>query len=82
MSFVGPRPCTPDQEDFYAGDFGYYESVRPGITGPWQVGGRNKLSFQQRVQLESRYVRNWSLGLDIALLFKTIPTLFKKDQAF
>lgn len=82
MSLVGPRPCTPDQTNFYAEDFAYYELVRPGITGPWQVSGRNKLTFQQRVALECAYVRQWNLGLDIALLAKTIPTLLRKDEAF
>ncbi len=82
MSLVGPRPCMPGQEDFYAEDFSFYESVRPGITGPWQVSGRNRLTFKERVHLESWYARNWSLWMDIVILLKTIPTLLKKDQAF
>ncbi len=82
MSFVGPRPCTPDQTSFYADDFRIYEAVRPGITGPWQVGGRNRLTFQQRVALETDYVRNWSLALDISILLKTIPTVLRKDGVF
>ncbi len=82
MSLVGPRPCTPEQKDFYAQEFSYYLSVRPGITGPWQVGGRNKLTFQERVALESDYVRNWNLAADIVILLKTIPTLLYKDGAF
>ncbi|MDX2028934.1 MAG: undecaprenyl-phosphate galactose phosphotransferase WbaP [Alphaproteobacteria bacterium] len=82
MSLVGPRPCMPGQEDFYAEDFSFYESVRPGITGPWQVSGRNKLTFKERVQLESWYARNWSLWMDVVIVLKTVPTLLKKDQAF
>jgi UDP-galactose-lipid carrier transferase len=58
------------------------ESVRPGITGPWQVSGRNKLAFKRRVALESWYARNWSLWMDIVIILKTFPTLVKKDQAF
>jgi undecaprenyl-phosphate galactose phosphotransferase len=82
MSLVGPRPCTPGQQDFYAEDLSFYESVRPGITGPWQVSGRNRLTFQERVHLESWYARNWSLWMDIVILLKTVPTLLKKDGAF
>jgi undecaprenyl-phosphate galactose phosphotransferase len=82
MSLVGPRPMMPGQESYYGDDFMYYESVRPGITGPWQVSGRNKLPFRERVALESWYARNWSLWMDIVILLKTVPTLLKKDQAF
>lgn len=82
MSLVGPRPIMPDQENFYEDDFVYYESVRPGITGPWQVSGRNTLTFKQRVGLEVSYARNWSLWMDIVIILKTIPALLKKDNAF
>lgn len=82
MSLVGPRPIMPDQENFYEDDFVYYESVRPGITGPWQVSGRNALTFKQRVGLEVSYARNWSLWMDIVIILKTIPALLKKDNAF
>jgi len=82
MSLVGPRPIMPGQESYYADDFIYYGSVRPGITGPWQVSGRNKLTFKERVALESWYARNWSLWMDIVIILKTVPTLLKKDQAF
>ena len=82
MSLVGPRPCMEGQEDFYAEDFGSYESVRPGITGPWQVSGRNELTFKERVNLEAWYARNWSLWLDIVIMLKTIPTVLKRGQAF
>jgi undecaprenyl-phosphate galactose phosphotransferase len=82
MSLVGPRPIMQGQEDFYAEDFSFYATVRPGITGPWQVSGRNKLTFKERVALESWYARNWSLWMDIVILLKTIPTLIRKGQAF
>lgn len=82
MSLVGPRPIMPGQEDYYGDDFVYYESVRPGITGPWQVSGRNRLTFSERVLLESCYARNWSLWMDIVILLKTIPALLKSEQAF
>lgn len=82
MSLVGPRPIMPGQEEFYGDDFVYYESVRPGITGPWQVSGRNRLTFSERVMLESCYARNWSLWMDIVILLKTVPALLKSEQAF
>jgi Undecaprenyl-phosphate galactose phosphotransferase WbaP len=82
MSLVGPRPCMSGQEGFYAEDFSSYESVRPGITGPWQVSGRNQVTFKERVNLEAWYARNWSLWLDIVIMLKTVPTLFKRGQAF
>lgn len=82
MSLVGPRPCMPGQEKLYADDFSFYESVRPGITGPWQVSGRNQLSFQDRVRLEAWYARNWSVWLDIVIILKTFPTLLKRGGAF
>ena len=82
MSLVGPRPILRGQESLYADDIDYYTAVRPGITGPWQVSGRNQLTFAQRVELESWYTRNWSLWLDIVILLKTIPALLEKGQAF
>ncbi len=80
MSLVGPRPCMPGQESLYAEDFTMYTSVRPGITGPWQVSGRNTLTFKQRVNLEAWYARNWSLWMDIVIMLKTVPSLLKRGQ--
>jgi Undecaprenyl-phosphate galactose phosphotransferase WbaP len=82
MSLVGPRPCMPGQESLYAEDFSFYEAVRPGISGPWQVSGRSQLTFKERVALEAWYARNWSLWLDIVIMLKTVPTILKKESAF
>lgn len=82
MSLVGPRPIKQDEIVFYEGDYTYYESVRPGISGAWQVSGRSSLSYKQRVALDAWYSRNWSLWLDIVILLKTIPALLAKDQAY
>lgn len=82
MSIVGPRPIISSQQEFYGDDFVYYERVRPGITGPWQVSGRNRLTFSERIQLECSYVRNWSLWMDIVILLKTIPAVLEKDSVF
>jgi exopolysaccharide production protein ExoY len=71
MSLVGPRPCMPDQVRLYGAAFHDYCNVRPGITGLWQVSGRNRLSYADRVRLDADYVRTWSLTLDLLILCKT-----------
>ncbi len=79
MSLVGPRPCLERQKTLFGKDWGYYCAVQPGITGLWQVSGRNRLSFAQRVELDVRYVNNWSLWLDIKILFKTVWAVVTGD---
>jgi undecaprenyl-phosphate galactose phosphotransferase len=82
MSLVGPRPIIIGQEDFYGDDFTHYQSVRPGITGPWQISGRNKRTFEERVMLDSDYAKNWSFWQDIVILCKTFPTILQKEESF
>lgn len=81
MSLVGPRPIEPIEIKNYHGRSPLLHSVRPGITGLWQVSGRNELSFDQRVDLELYYAQNWSFWLDLKILIKTIPVLFNKTGA-
>jgi exopolysaccharide production protein ExoY len=71
MSLVGPRPCMERQRTLYGGAWAHYTAVRPGLTGLWQVSGRNNLTFAQRVALDTEYVTSWSLGLDLKILLKT-----------
>lgn len=71
MSLVGPRPCMPTQRSLYGSHWAAYCGVRPGLTGLWQVSGRNSLSYQQRVLLDAEYVREWSLAADARILFRT-----------
>ena len=75
MSLVGPRPLQiRDSERLQALDpIGYKRrlEVLPGVTGPWQVGGRSKLNYESMVQLDVDYVDNWSLGRDLAIISKT-----------
>ncbi len=71
MSLVGPRPYLPREWDAMDGYRETILSVLPGITGPWQVGGRNELSFHQRLEMDAEYVKNWSLKGDLMLLLKT-----------
>jgi len=82
MSLVGPRPIVAAETSRYSHDIAHYYKVRPGITGLWQVSGRSKVSYPKRVQMESWYVRNWSLWHDIAILCKTIPVLFNRTGAY
>jgi undecaprenyl-phosphate galactose phosphotransferase len=82
MSLVGPRPILLVELDEYGNDVSHYYRVRPGITGLWQVSGRNDVSYAQRVQMDSWYVRNWSLWHDIAIICKTFPVVFKRSGAY
>lgn len=72
MSLVGPRPILLDEQARYGDYYWLYTMVSPGITGLWQVSGRNNTTYEERLQLVAYYVRNWSLWLDIYLLLKTV----------
>ncbi|EOS96444.1 undecaprenyl-phosphate galactose phosphotransferase WbaP [Erwinia tracheiphila] len=82
MSLVGPRPVIEDELERYAGDVDYYYMAKPGMTGLWQVSGRNDVDYETRVYFDSWYVKNWSLWNDIAILFKTIGVVLKRDGAY
>jgi len=82
MSLVGPRPIVSEEIDKFGGAYDMYTRVPPGITGPWQVSGRNKLSYEERVRLNEHYVRNWSVWLDLFILFKTIRVVLSSDGAY
>jgi lipopolysaccharide/colanic/teichoic acid biosynthesis glycosyltransferase len=79
---VGPRPVTQSELDYYGSTVTLYSSVRPGITGLWQVSGRSDLSYDQRVRLDTWYVRNWTPWHDIAILLKTIPAVLSRRGAY
>lgn len=76
MSLVGPRPCMPSQKPYYGAHWSAYCSVRPGITGLWQVSGRSLLSFEARVKLDGQYVRSLSLLHDLRILGRTLFVVF------
>ncbi len=82
MSFVGPRPYLPEEEEEIRGYSDLILVASPGITGLWQVSGRNILDFDERVRLAVWYVLNWSLWLDIVILFKTIRVVLNKEGAY
>jgi undecaprenyl-phosphate galactose phosphotransferase len=81
MSLVGPRPYLPSEE----GELGEFReailSVLPGMTGLWQVSGRSNTHYGYRMALDSWYVRNWNLWLDVVILLRTLPVVFKADGA-
>jgi Undecaprenyl-phosphate galactose phosphotransferase WbaP len=82
MSLVGPRPVIKAELERYGTDVDYFLMVRPGITGLWQVSGRSDSGYEQRVYLDTWYVKNWSLWYDIAILFKTIKVVFSGRGAY
>ncbi len=82
MSLVGPRPIVQSELVKYGADADYFLMVRPGITGLWQVSGRNDVDYEQRVYLDTWYVKNWSLWYDIAILFKTVRVVLRRDGAY
>ena len=83
MSLIGPRPFLPDQIEFY-GQRAYknYIRVRPGLTGMWQVSGRNHASFSTRAQWDEYYIRNWTIWLDVSILFRTIGVVLRRSGAY
>lgn len=82
MSLVGPRPIVDAEVEKYGQDFELYVKVRPGISGLWQVSGRNNTTYQRRVDLDKFYVRNWSPWMDIYILAKTVGVVLRRDGAY
>lgn len=82
MSLVGPRPIITAELVRYNEEVDYYLLSKPGMTGLWQVSGRSDVDYETRVYLDAWYVKNWSMWNDIAILFKTIGVVLKKDGAY
>lgn len=82
MSLVGPRPVVRSELPRYGDQVGYYLMVRPGMTGLWQVSGRNDVDYDTRVYLDTWYVKNWSLWHDLVILFKTISVVLSRRGAY
>lgn len=82
MSLVGPRPPLPSEVEAYENHVHRRLNVKPGITGPWQVGGRSNLSWEESVRKDLYYVENWSLSGDLLILFKTVKAVVAKDGAY
>jgi len=82
MSLVGPRPIIEQEVSKYGEYFEYFIAVKPGITGLWQVSGRNDIEYEERVQLDVWYVRNWSIELDLQILFKTVLVVLGRKGSY
>jgi len=82
MSLVGPRPIVVSEIERYGLQYAAYEAVRPGLTGLWQVSGRNDTTYQERVDYDSYYVRNWSLRLDAQIVIRTFRAVISGTGAY
>lgn len=82
MSMVGPRPIMLNQSDLYGENYKYYIRVLPGITGLWQISGRNCTTFADRSNFDMEYVKTWSLWEDIHILIRTVWILIRRDGAY
>lgn len=82
MTLVGPRPIVKQEMSNYGEDVGYYLSTQPGITGLWQISGRNNTSYGKRVALDRWYICNWSLWYDIMILFHTVRAVITRAGAY
>ena len=82
MSLVGPRPIIQDEVPRYGKYIDDYYMVRPGITGMWQTSGRSDIEYDERVQMDTWYVRNWNIWFDIVLLWRTFNVVLNKKGAY
>jgi lipopolysaccharide/colanic/teichoic acid biosynthesis glycosyltransferase len=82
MSLVGPRPIMTDQVRPYGQSFETYTGVRPGLTGLWQVSGRNATTFKERTRFDLYYVHNWSIWLDLYIISRTVWVILSRDGAY
>jgi Undecaprenyl-phosphate galactose phosphotransferase WbaP len=82
MSLIGPRPIVTEEISLYGDDFDIYKQVVPGMTGLWQISGRNDVTYQERVNLDVYYVQNWSIWLDIHILVHTILVALQGRGAY
>jgi lipopolysaccharide/colanic/teichoic acid biosynthesis glycosyltransferase len=81
MALVGPRPITVPELERYGATRWHYMNVRPGMTGLWQVSGRNDVSYPQRVQLDRRYVEQRNIGTDLRILLRTVRVVLDREGA-
>ncbi|MCA9040373.1 MAG: undecaprenyl-phosphate galactose phosphotransferase WbaP [Planctomycetaceae bacterium] len=82
MSLVGPRPIFEDEIPRYRDEFRLYSEVSPGLTGLWQISGRNNTTYAERVEFDRFYVRNWSIWLDIYILMRTLKVVLLREGAY
>ena len=81
MSIVGPRPPIPYEVESYESWHRKRLDMKPGMTGLWQVSGRNRLTFEEMVKIDLFYIENWSLWFDLKIILLTLPAVFRGDGA-
>jgi exopolysaccharide production protein ExoY len=81
MSVVGPRPVVADELANYGASVGHYLRTRPGLTGLWQISGRNDTSYDRRIMLDRLYVSRWSLLMDLWIILRTVPAVLSSRGA-
>ena len=82
MSFVGPRPVTKDELEKYGENANYILTVTPGLSGMWQISGRSDTGYEERINLDSYYIQNWSIWLDMWIIIKTIWVVLRGKGAY
>ena len=82
MSIVGPRPPIPYEVESYELWHRKRLDMKPGVTGLWQVSGRNRLSFDEMVRMDLYYIENWSLLLDVKIILRTLPVMWRGEDAY
>jgi lipopolysaccharide/colanic/teichoic acid biosynthesis glycosyltransferase len=82
MSVVGPRPPIPYEVESYELWHRKRLDMKPGITGLWQVSGRNRLPFDEMVRMDLYYIENWSLLLDLKIILQTLPVMWRGEDAY
>jgi len=82
MSLVGPRPIVPAEVTRYGDKLGLYLQARPGITGIWQVSGRNDCGYDRRIEMDANYVRNWRFSTDLLILLRTLGAVIARKGSY
>ncbi len=82
MSFIGPRPIVENEKDKYSDRFDYYKKIKPGLSGLWQVSGRNDTTYSERIEFDCFYVKNISFILDLKIFVKTFYVIILKKGAY
>jgi lipopolysaccharide/colanic/teichoic acid biosynthesis glycosyltransferase len=82
MSLVGPRPVVDEEVEKYGEDYNRIFSVKPGLTGLWQVSGRSDTDYAERVSFDTYYLQSWSVWLDLWILYKTVGVVIRGKGAY
>jgi lipopolysaccharide/colanic/teichoic acid biosynthesis glycosyltransferase len=82
MSLVGPRPVVDEEVEKYGEDYSRIFSVKPGLTGLWQVSGRSDTDYSERVAFDTYYLQSWSVWLDLWILYKTVGVVIRGKGAY